>query len=552
MRLPRPPLDLLPAGAVALSALVIGGLIFGFFLVPYPVPVGFDEGYMVSFAERLIDGHWLPYVDGVSHRGPALYWILAVVQLLTGRYEWVGIRVVGLLGCSIVVAATFLAGVAARRPLAGAVGGALYVFLVAAVYPPGPGVGVHGEPVAAPCLAGAFFLMTFALERARSPRRRLLLLALAGAITALASMVKQTTGVVILPLLVWVLAAGWVRPPAAEAVPPAEATTVLARLMPSLVFMGGWLVAFLALVVWYAAHGALRELVYWGITYNSAIYMQPYRKIGRTIWLWFLGRADVLLGLLLGVLVAVARPLALVEQRSLRGFVTAYARGGFEITAGLVGVLLLLTAALPVRFWHHYFLPVFPFLGVVLGVVIELLAGGDRAPLSPARQAPLAILIIAVLLAGGGQRFAELRQQRSQGGWESPRPDPICAHIDKYAKPDEAIFIWGFDGDLYITCRRRPAARYTYLTMVAGVVPPVWNEARPERVALGVRDILRADLERSKPPVIVDVPLVGFPMDRVPELAALLARDYCPLPTVTGKRGRAPRFYGRRDRGLCP
>jgi hypothetical protein len=158
---------------------------------------------------------------------------------------------------------------------------------------------------------------------------------------------------------------------------------------------------------------------------------------------------------------------------------------------------------------------------------------------------------VALLAISGGQRLVTLHEQRAHGGWHSPRPDPICAHIDEFAGPKEPIFVWGFDGDLYITCRHPAAARFTYVTMLAGVVPPFWTDRRPERVAPGARATLRRDLEQSRPPVILDVPLHGFSMSDVPELKELLGRDYCPLPAVKGNGGREPHFFGRRDRGLC-
>jgi 4-amino-4-deoxy-L-arabinose transferase-like glycosyltransferase len=530
----------IPGAIVTLISLIVAALVFGRFLVPYAVPVGFDEGYMVSFAERVIDGRWLPYVDGVSHRGPALYWILSVAQLLTGRFQWAGIRWVGLGGCLTTVLATFLAGVAARRPLAGAIGGAAYVFALATQYAPGSGIGVHGEPVATPFLALALCLVAFALHRTPSARRRLGLLALAGASLAVGNMTKQTTAMTLPAFLLWVLA--W-EP--ADGVP----ARALARLRPVGCFIAGWGLPFLALLLWYAAHGALHELVYWSLTYNTNVYMQPYSDVWRAVGNWFLDQPYVLVGVALTAMVAVARPLSRVDSWTPRGLARAYAATGFETTAALMGLLLLLTAALPLRFWPHYFIPVYPFLGIALGVLVEQLVGGPEQPL--ARQLPVGLVAAALLIICGSQRLADLQQQRARGGWGNPRPDAICAEVDKYARPREPIFVWGFDGDLYITCRHPAAARFTYVTMVAGVVPPFWTDRRPARVAPGARATLRRDLEQSRPPVILDVPLYGFSMTAVPELKELLDRDYCPLPGVKGNGGRAPQFFGRRDRGLC-
>jgi hypothetical protein len=48
------------AALLALSAALVGALIYGRFIFPHAVPLGFDESYMVPLAERLIDGHFVP------------------------------------------------------------------------------------------------------------------------------------------------------------------------------------------------------------------------------------------------------------------------------------------------------------------------------------------------------------------------------------------------------------------------------------------------------------------------------------------------------------
>src|SRR6266567_1789054 len=87
--------DIAPA-LLTLVAAIVGFRIFRFFMVPYSMQVGFDEGYEAAAVERIIDGHWLPYVDCVSHRGPFLYWSQAVLHLLVGRFELTGTRMLGL------------------------------------------------------------------------------------------------------------------------------------------------------------------------------------------------------------------------------------------------------------------------------------------------------------------------------------------------------------------------------------------------------------------------------------------------------------------------
>ena len=79
----------------------------------------------------MIEGHWLPYVDAVSHRGPVLYWIAAVVQAIAGGYSWMAMRHAALFFAEANVLLLFAVGAVARRPLAGFIGAATFVFVTA-------------------------------------------------------------------------------------------------------------------------------------------------------------------------------------------------------------------------------------------------------------------------------------------------------------------------------------------------------------------------------------------------------------------------------------
>ena len=63
---------LAPVGALVVSVLITVRAHLHY-LYPYATPVSNDEGYISAFAIRLIRGHWLPYVDAISQRGPVLY-----------------------------------------------------------------------------------------------------------------------------------------------------------------------------------------------------------------------------------------------------------------------------------------------------------------------------------------------------------------------------------------------------------------------------------------------------------------------------------------------
>jgi hypothetical protein len=88
---------------------------------------------------------------------------------------------------------------------------------------------------------------------------------------------------------------------------------------------------------------------------------------------------------------------------------------------------------------------------------------------------------------------------------------------------------------------------------VAGIVPPFWNDPKPEYVAKNARETVAKEIEAARPPLILDSPsaLGSFSIKRVPDLAQILERDYCSIGSATGNSGRPTDLYLRKDRPEC-
>ena len=113
--------------------------------IRHPHGINIDEGYILALGQRLMEGSWLPYVDGVSHRGPMVYWAAAIVALFGDG--WVPIRIAALLIFLVSLLFTFLAARAAGHLLAGAVGAVGTVIGTLLVLVPHDGMAFNGEPV---------------------------------------------------------------------------------------------------------------------------------------------------------------------------------------------------------------------------------------------------------------------------------------------------------------------------------------------------------------------------------------------------------------------
>ena len=523
-------------------------LAHAFFIWPWSVQVGYDEGFEAAAVERIISGQWLPYVDGFAHRGPFLYWTQAIFHVLSGRFEWTGTRLLALCCALTTTSTTYLAGWAAGWPVAGAIGALTNVFITCAVLSPGGGIGVHGEPVAIAYLTLGLFVTAYALHREPHRRRRLILIAVGGALTAICALTKQTLALTSIPLFLWVLVHQGSLPPPSDGSEP-RWRRILGH--GAVVFAAGGFGLLLLVLLRYAVVGELGTFFYWSTGFNANSYLAPYKgKMLKIAGGWFWGNAWAMAGTVLALLV-LARPLAFVEKRSLRGLLDALRSAAFELAVASTALALLVAAAFPMRFWEHYFFPIYPFFGLVFGIIVESLV---RRGTHVTRAAQAGVLLVACVMAvtHPTQRLIHLHKQRASGSWDSHRPDPACIEIDRLAGAGrDPIFIWGMVGDLYITCQRPSASLFTYTTVLAGVIPPFWSPD-PSRVTPGSRETLLRELTETRPAVIIDCPISRKAgMVDIPVFKEFLNANYCSVSVVKDKRDRDLTFYARADLPGC-
>jgi hypothetical protein len=506
----------------------------------------FDEGYATAFGERLLDGHLLPYVDAFSHRGPLLYWSAALAQWLGGRFEWNGVRYLILTVFVASTVALFLAGIATRRVLAGAVGALLFVYINVCILETESVFGLLAEPIGNPFAIASLTFTAWALHRSESVRARLFLLALGGAMAAVSALAKQTYLPLIGPYVLWVAAFAWSR----------EELSTRARIEHLAAPILGWLMPLAAVVLIYASAGKLRAFFYWYVTYNRDIYMDPYRdaKTFEILRDWARDQGILVIALLALLVNAFAQ----VAQRvagPARGFAARYFHAGFQCTVALQVLLTVIGSLAPLRFFAHYYLPPVPWVAILVGIALE--QSVDSSPVLSETRRKVGYLGVALLLGAFSTlmlntQLKRWKSLRAQGAWADARPEPICAIVHKYAGPKDPIFVWGFDGDLYITCQRHPASGFLHTTMVAGVVPPFWRDERPERIALNARETLISELTERRPPVILDSPdrSRGFSITLIPLFKNYLEGRYCFNQQTRAKDGRSIGVWIRKD--LCP
>jgi hypothetical protein len=534
------------------AAAIVSGIVLVFcltaalrlngFLIHVAGPIGADDGYTMAMGERLLDGHLLPYVDGRSHRGPVYYWSAAFAEYAAGRLTWAGARWLPAVTSVLSLLFVFATGVAARRPLAGAIGSVLFAWVVYVVLFPSPGFAVTGEGVASTFCTAALLFETIAFERATSPRRQRGFLFAAGISAGLGAMTKQTALPIIVPLLMWAvlrdreLSGSWRK--------SFRSASVLAL---------GTFVVVAGIVGLYASIRQLGTFWYWFYTANADIYMEPYR--GQSAWQAFVtfarvGQPWAVTAFLVGMSAPLAQGVIVVRRR----MVASAGYSALEAIAACLAFVFFAAGVSPMRFWPHHFLCVVPFAALAVGLRGE--NGIRRTSERPGLLAcaVLASLPVALLTVTSGTLMNDLEQQHHHGSWPEKLHEPVCKTIASYSGSATApLFAWGFASDLYLTCHRHPASRFTYLTLVAGIVPPFWTDVREVRVARGAREDLVEDLRTARPPVIIDAPetLGQVSMTQVPRVREYLSDNYCKHGTEKTNNLGTVSIWVRKDLASC-
>jgi hypothetical protein len=506
--------------------------------------IGFDEGYSAGMALRILGGHGLPYVDAASHRGPLFYWTVSAAAGLGGKYTWHGFRALSFLAFFSSTLLMFFSGVVARKPLAGAFAATFYTFVMCFALHPDDGIGLHAEPLAVPWVVASILFAALAVHRSPKLRRFLIFAAASGACALAAGLMKQTLLAISVPAGIWLLSDvlsrdGWSRRD---------------RILGITAFVGGWLMAALLALAPYAVTGELDTFYYWFWRYNADVFakVRDFENPGKVLRRWYFDEPWLVIALFIPFVVTFAHALgrAFSEGFTLRG----YAKAGYDATVALTMLYALAAGAAGLRFWPHYFIVTLACTGLVVGVgVAQRFDLQGRA----SRRGAVTAALLSLILVGASvdMRAQRINAERDAGrGWVDSVNADVCRFVQKYTAPDDPIFVWGFDADLYVDCARQPASKFVYMTLILGTVPPLWKDRRPEFVARNAEQELLTELDTIKPKVILDLKerIHGFSMNDVASLKGVLAENYCRYEPINVEDGRKATPYLRKDLGPCP
>jgi len=476
-------------------------------------PMGRDQGIFAWVGDTILHGG-VPYRDAWEQKGPLTHYPYALAQALFGRTMW-GIRLLDFIPVAAAAAALFALGRRLHSHLAGEAGAVLFLLWYANV---GYWSTCQPDGAAAMLVTVALVLTVHAEGRSRHK-----LLASAGALVGLATLFKPQFACFLLLPLAYTLATSRGEPARALARP------ALACVVPFLGVLG-------LCAAWFAAWGALDDLVEVHITFNRATHMGAHMRTMSDALSEVYRFSQV-------TYCTAALPLGVLGFEWLR-------RNHRPLfwTALLWMLLAFACVWIQDKFYDYHWLLVMP--PVALTTALGLAWAVRREPLPPDEKPvphranwPAAAVLLAVLTltsfevgadladwargVRAGNATAYLRQFRGGEDYNYEAQRDVAAYLQARSHEGDTVFVWGFDPLINYLSGRRPPTRFGFdYPLTRGATNPFDDAYRRE---------FMADL-RAGPPLYIIVAdkdannLMGKTskeyLGQFPELQGLLDEGY--------------------------
>lgn len=408
--------------AVALAAILVGSFALRMAFVHEPFER--DEGFYATVAQQILRGA-LPYRDVIDVKQPGVYYVYAFILAAFG-HSVEAVRIFTALYASL----TLLLVYAVSRRLFGVRAGLLSALLFG-IFSTAPRMQASSSNVEVfmllPVLAAFWFVLRYGeLGRWRD-------IFLAGVCGGLALTLKT----VALPqLLVCAGVLPWCRP---------EHDEVPRRYARVAIFAAGGAAVVAGVCSFFALHGAWREFYLWNVSF-----------------VWKYGDWA---GFPLGATLAWLSPeLVFPSMLVLAGMVrlwTAHRGDPGRLGAALLVPASIVGALLPGKNFAHYFIQIVPSMALVGGFALDELLSARRAVVAVAGATLL--VAFAYFAAVNLPYYATYSPQQVSTLKYGPvfvDAAAVAQHVRERTRPDDYIFQWGLDPEIYFLAARRPAGPY--------------------------------------------------------------------------------------------
>jgi 4-amino-4-deoxy-L-arabinose transferase-like glycosyltransferase len=432
-----------PARARRRVAVLIGPAIVGVVFVTLEVmranePLALDQGLFACFG-RWVRSGWLPYRDLFDSKPPLfLYtWVLGSAfpgNAATAMWHFEALWLIA----TMLLAARF-----AGRLWGAPAGWTAAAFLFVGLWAPGWG-GYWARAQAEELLALPVFAAALAAVAARD---RAPFALVAGVLTGMAGLYK-IAGLAV--AFVWPLL--WL-----------ERRRFAAALARTALLLAGIAIPWLCASGWFAAHGAFAAFVDGVFRYQrhiAAVIAPPVGDVVASFAVTLARQVPWLLAL------AAAGIAILVARRR---------REAVWLTAWLLATSAAVIAQRQLAGYH--FLLVIPALALAAALgCVELVRLAAATPWRPARVGALALLAIALVLAGkfalsfadygpvaaGGPERSAALVELTRGSFSPLVDEELAAYVRARTAPNEGILVWGLAPGIYALADRHPTTRFPF------------------------------------------------------------------------------------------
>jgi 4-amino-4-deoxy-L-arabinose transferase-like glycosyltransferase len=459
----------------------------------HPQPIDSEAMYSVV-ANEIVDGG-RPYADAVERKPPLLFWTYAAIFKAAGKFNWTALHLIALVWTLCAMAGLYLVS----RELFDRNAGLIAAFFYGVFQ---PWLTWKNLSFDAEMLMNLPIIWAWAIAFRHSSSRLRPELFAAGALLGTAFLLKQPAAIAAVPLGIYLL------------LPSYRASRSLTRtnsIIQAAMLTAGFFVALglVTIVLW--KQRILHDAFYWTIADHDIPHVFWQKGIANT--LTFLGAC---------------LPLVIGAVMTCRDKGEIWAGKTAERTA-LLGLLAAsaIGAAAGARFYPHYYVQLIPPL--------VLLAAPYYAPLwSRKIQPPHWLLrpevtyawLVLTIIVFSIEHWTGLASRRvaSEAG----------RYLSTHSRPDDRIFAWGQNPQIYLDAHRRPASRYVTTFPLTGYVfgGPIPGFDTRYRIMPGAWTTLEQDFNKHPPAYIVDLfsePGALYPVRDFPILAKLLAERYQPV-----------------------
>lgn len=496
-----------------------------------------DEANYAGHAQMLLEGG-IPYVDFVEKKPPLIYLFYGIIFYLFGpSLEAVHLVTAGwIFLCALTIFGIIRKSI---NTFYGFVGSFLYVIFISS-YLELEIFATNCEilMILPLCVSAYFLLKGIPFQRSKKTN---IALFLSGFFCSLGFLFKHQAGinlpVSILFIFLFILQTRLY-----------QWTKVLVKsVLPSLIFLLGFVSPILIVIWFYYKKGVLFELYEWNILSNIGYIggSIPIKQVffnGLSAFLSFMS-ASLLLFISVFILF----------KKRLVSFFNQYSQAKSLI---LLATLWFVFSWIPVvmggRFYGHYFIQVYPPLVILACFWIGLFIQNFSKQSLKLRRLFLIGLFLPPLFF---QSFSLIRTQAESFEGAKSFHQEIAEEIKRVTQRNDRIFVWGNYAHPYYFAERKPASRF----IISEYVLPYWEKIYSGENNFNISELklhhkkqfnlLLKDLNRLRPALILDtstsehfLSFRPFQIEKIPALEKIIVQNYKFLSQIQGVT-----FYKRRN-----